>query len=234
MAANGAQTTFRVILPSGTVTYYSNHNESDPVMAFGLIQQKVDVKPAEPQLLMVDVPGANGSVDLTEALGVGIKYKSRTITWTYAMYPGADYEVIRSKVSNTLNGKQAEIILDSDPGWMYEGRLRVADYTADRLLQQITIEAICYPYKHKPTKSAKSLIKRANVDLSFGVETGEEWQVPEVQTSAEIKLTTGGTTYTLAEGTHAIPDWYSRGTFSGKISSTAAAAVVIRWREGSL
>ncbi len=203
-------------------------------MAFGLIQQKVEVSPAEPQILLVDVPGSNGSADLTEALGVGIKYKDRVITWTYALYPGADYEATRSKVANALNGKRAEIILDSDPTYKYEGRLRVESYASDRLLQQITIKAICYPYKRKRIESSEILSKRAHVDLAFSVRTGEEWLVPTVETSADIVLRHEGISYTLTSGVHSIPGWYSRGSFSGMISGANPSTVVIRWKEGSL
>lgn len=230
-----AQTIFAVSDNGGTRTWYSHSYPSDPVQAFHLIQQKVDVSPAEPQILSVEVPGSNGSVDLTEALGVGIKYKDRRIVWTYALYPGDNWETVRSKVSNALNGKLASITLDSDPDWRYTGRLRVSAYTTDRLLRQITIEAICYPYKRRAEASTRNVTHRAGVDTYVTIGTGEEWQIPSIISDADCELRQDDITYTLRAGIeYRIPEWYSKGAFGCVLQGATAATVTFSWWEGSL
>ena len=107
-----------------------------------LIQQKVEITPAEPKTNFVDIPGADGSKDLTEALGVGVKYKDREITWTFALYPGQKREPKFSEVANALNGKLFDIVLDDDCLWYYSGRVTVTDHKSDKLLHQITMHKI--------------------------------------------------------------------------------------------
>ena len=112
-----------------------------------LIQQKVEVDPAEPKLNMIEIPGADGAVDMTERPAGRVTYKTRKITWTFALYPGETWDAKHSQVSNAINGRRANITLDTDPGYYYLGRVSVKRYKVDRQLRQITVEAVCQPYK---------------------------------------------------------------------------------------
>ena len=118
-----------------------------------LIQQRVDIQPAEPKLNTVDIPGADGSVDLSTQPAGRIVYRDRVLTWTYALYPGENWHLKHRQVSNALNGRRCRITLDDDPDYYYDGRLTVKKYNTDKLLRQITIEAVCAPYilKQQPT-----------------------------------------------------------------------------------
>lgn len=118
-----------------------------------LIQQHVDVQPAEPKLNIVDVPGADGGKDFSELPAGRVVYNDRKLTWTFALYPGEKWDAKHRQVSNALNGRYCKITLDTDPDYYFEGRLSVKKYNVDRTLRQITVEAICRPYmlKQQPT-----------------------------------------------------------------------------------
>lgn len=146
-----------------------------------LIQQKVDVQPAEPKLNLIDIPGADGSKDLSEKPAGRMKYKDRTIVWTFALYPGDKWDDVHRKVSNALNGLRCTIHLDTDWDWYYDGRLTVKKYNTDKALKQITVEAICAPYKRKYAL------------------TGGEFQVTTEQTAIEL----------LNEQMPVIPDFFA-------------------------
>ena len=124
-----------------------------------LIQQKVDVQPAEPKLNLIDIPGADGSKDISELLGGRLFYKDRAVTWTFALYPGENWDEKHRQVSNALNGKRCKITLDTDPGYYFTGRLIVKKYNTDKALRQITVEATCSPWllKQEPTTVTKAL-----------------------------------------------------------------------------
>ena len=119
-----------------------------------LIQQKVEVQPAEPKLNLVDIPGADGSRDLSSLPAGRVVYSDRTITWIFALYPGERWDAKHRQVSNALNGQECRITLDTDPDYYYQGRLTVKKYNIDRTLRQITVEAICRPWimKQNPTR----------------------------------------------------------------------------------
>lgn len=118
-----------------------------------LIQQSVDVQPAEPKLNIVDVPGADGGKDYSEQPAGRVVYNDRKLTWLFALYPGDNWSAKHRQVSNALNGRYCKITLDTDPGYYFLGRLSVKKYNVDKTLRQITVEAICRPYmlKQQPT-----------------------------------------------------------------------------------
>jgi hypothetical protein len=119
------------------------HSHTD----LNLIQQKVEVEPAEPKMNLVEIPGADGAVDMTEQPAGRVTYKTRKITWTFALYPGENWDAKHRQVNNALNGRRCDITLDSDPEYYYQGRLAVKKHNVDGLLRQIVVEAICQPYK---------------------------------------------------------------------------------------
>lgn len=205
----------------------------------GLLQQSVSVPPAEPKTYYVDVPGADGSVDLTEVLGVGVKYADRELVWTFALYPGADWYATQAAVSNALNGLACHIVLDDDPSWYYDGRLSVTDHTSDRLLRQITVKAICRPYKRAITETTVSrddlTTSYKNLTCAFGAME----LVPEFTLGQETTLKIGERTVTLSAGVATIPDIKLSGeqVIKAKLppeSTETSGSISIKWRAGTL
>lgn len=201
-----------------------------------LIQQKVDVQPAEPKLNLIDIPGANGSKDISEQPAGRMMYKDRTITWTFALYPGDKWETKHAEVSNALNGLRCTIHLGTDWDWYYEGRLVVKEYNVDKALRQITVEAICKPYKRKFALSGGDFevtTERADIRLH-----NEQLPVvPDFYADVEAEITWQGSSVVIAPET-----WFSsldielpKGeSVIGLRATSAPGKVRILYREGSL
>ena len=84
-----------------------------------LILSLPDISPAIPKTNFVDLAGADGSLDLSEAHGE-VKYQDRTHKFTFTMNPADDlseaaWEAKKTEVSNRLNGRACRITLDKDP-----------------------------------------------------------------------------------------------------------------------
>nr|DAE34912.1 MAG TPA: distal tail protein [Caudoviricetes sp.] len=202
--------------------------------ALHLIQQKQEVGPAIPKINLLDVPGGNGSVDLTEVLGTGVVFKDRTVKWTYALYPGENWAEKRSEVSNAINGKRLHITMDDDPTWYYDGRVTVSDYKADNRLYQITVEATCAPYKRKITESSVSATL-STVASSIALAIGQMPLVPKITVEQETTIAWGDYTVTVATGTHLLPDLLMSGAQTIQAQTTSGSGTItITWREGSL
>lgn len=164
-----------------------------------LIQQKVEVDPAEPKLNLIEIPGADGAVDLSEIPAGRVTYKTRKITWVFALYPGEDWDAKHRQVNNALNGRRCNITLDTDPGYYYQGRLSVSKHNVDGLLRQITVVAICQPYKLRQLQtqvfvpfSGKNLL-----DIGYLENPGNFYQNTAVYISVPIVLKPY-TTYTFS------------------------------------
>ncbi len=170
-----------------------------------LIQQHVDVQPAEPKLNIVDVPGADGGKDFTELPAGRVVYNDRKLTWTFALYPGEAWRTKHRQVSNALNGRYCKITLDTDPDYYFEGRLSVKKYNVDRTLRQITVEAICRPYmlKQQPTVVTQGL---ATTYKTVILQNERKPVVPTITLTAEATLRWNGLTVTLPAGEHKVLD----------------------------
>ena len=98
----------------------------------------------------VDVPGADGALDYTDALTGKTRYGRRTGTWDFIIENGHQkWTDFYSKVMNTLHGKYFHNIrLDDDPDYVYRGRLTVSGQFGNKDYSGITIAYNLDPYKY--------------------------------------------------------------------------------------
>lgn len=123
-----------------------------------LLLSVAEIPPATAKTNYIDIPGGDGSVDLTEALGE-VKFKDRECAFTFTVFPQDDFEVKKRQISNLLNGKVCKIALDKDPGYYWQGRCSINEYASDKNIHKIVVGAVVAPYKLKE--------KRTNVSVSF-------------------------------------------------------------------
>lgn len=200
-----------------------------------LIQQSVAVQPAQPKINLVDIPGADGSKDLSTQPAGRVVFEDRTITWTFALYPGEDWDNKHRQVSNALNGLACEIVLDTDLNYYYQGRLTVKNYKVDGLLRQITVEAVCRPYRLKRVET------KIDADLTADFRTlalvnERKPVVPIITVSAETTLRWQGATVTVNAGTHKIADIELQpGVNLLEARATSGVGeIIVTYREGAL
>lgn len=170
-----------------------------------LIQQEVEVQPAEPKLNLVSIPGADGSKDLSEQPAGRVVYKDRKISWTFALYPGENWDAKHSQVSNAINGRLLKITLDTDPNYYYLGRVVVKKYKVNNTLRQITVEANCRPYKLRqlPTSVVQNLTASYK---ALQLLNDRKPVVPTITLTAPATIRWKGQTYSLNTGEHRVLD----------------------------
>lgn len=171
-----------------------------------LIQQRVDVQPAEPKLNLIDIPGGDGAKDMSTQPAGRVVYKDRKITWTFALYPGDIWAEKHRQVSGALNGKYCQITLDSDPDYYYLGRLVVKSYKVDNQLRQITVEASCRPYMLRQQETKITVSNLSTAYRTLDLVNDRKPAIPTILVTAETTLRWNGATVTLAPGTHKILD----------------------------
>ena len=201
-----------------------------------LIQQKVVVQPAEPKLNMIEVPGADGSKDLSEQPSGRVVSQDREIEWTFALYPGENWDEKHSQVSGALNGRRCRITLDTDPEYYYLGRLVVSKHKVDGLLRQITVEATCHPYKLKQQTTTLGPASLTTTPRVLTLTNGRKPAVPTITVTADTTIVWNGRSYSVAAGTHKILDFELReglNTFHASVTSGTGSITVV-YQEGAL
>lgn len=99
----------------------------------------------------VDIPGADGQLDLTEALTDYPTYQNREGSLEFIVMNGyrQSWAGGFSKFANWLHGKLIRVVLDDDPNFFYEGRLSINEWKSnnDGTWSNITIDYNLKPYK---------------------------------------------------------------------------------------
>jgi hypothetical protein len=176
-----------------------------------LILEPFVIPPAIPKTNLLDIPAGDGSLDLTEALGV-IRYHDRELVFNFTVNPLSkmtfDEKVMQ--VSNLLNGKAFNIILDRDPDWYWEGRCIVNEHLQDKMIGKIVVKAIVRPYKLRPEITTHILNFKSWDTTVTVMNNGRKAVVPEIFSYDNIpfKFTIEGQTFELTEyGIKIIPDF---------------------------
>ena len=200
-----------------------------------LIQQKIEVGPAVPRTSYVHVPGADGSIDLTEALGT-VSYDDRELVWTFALYPGDDWVERRRKVSNAINGIACRITPDGEEGWYYDGRVVVDEYASDKLLRTVTVKATCRPWRYKltPTVISREDLGPAYKQLSLPNERRPI--IPTITVAQDTTLLWGGSAIAVSAGTYRRADICLQAgpnILKAKVAS-GTGSITVEYQEASL
>lgn len=169
-----------------------------------LILSKVDIPAAKPKTSYVDVPGSDGSIDMTETHGE-VKYSDRDITFTFTAQPVGEreFEDLRTKVSNAINGRVFKISLDKDPGYYYLGRCEINKYSINKRNRQITVKARVNPWKFKQNETVAPFVLNGEKVISLTNSRKPVCPVITI-TGGDTAITFDGYTYTLEEGSHKI------------------------------
>ena len=116
---------------------------------YGIVLSDKTIDTPEPKTESVDIPGADGSIDMTELLG-SVKYKNRKINLIFSIVDKRNAALLEtySAILADLHGKHFEsIVLDDDPGYKYIGRVTGVTLSSSDSVPRISIEIDCEPYK---------------------------------------------------------------------------------------
>ena len=107
--------------------------------------------PPEPKTKYIELPGGNGSVDLTESLTGYPVYENRKGSLEFVVINDEweRWHTRYTKIMEYLHGRKMRAILDDDPNFYYEGRFNVSSWDSnnDGTWSNITIDYDVDPFK---------------------------------------------------------------------------------------
>ncbi|WP_286080618.1 phage tail domain-containing protein [Parablautia intestinalis] len=206
------------------VFFDTKHSYKD----FKLITNSISVGYPTVKTNYIDVPGRDGSLDLTEALG-GIKYNDRQLEFKFTML--GTNEDAKSKIAGFLTQGRKKIILDKDKGYYYLGRCTVNNFKNSGTVAELSVTAVCEPYKYH--------IKETRYEEEFNgthtiILTNDRKHVsPVIECDSHIKIGFEGMNYDIEKGKHKIlairlKEGYNHLTISGN------GTVTVTYQEGAI
>lgn len=116
---------------------------------WGLQLQSLAVGLPEAKVNQTDIPGADGVLDLTDALGT-VRYKNRSLQMEFDVAGTPEkWHNVTSLIANYLHGQQLRVILDTDPYYYYIGRLSLDSTKSSYTMNRVVISGDMDPYKYE-------------------------------------------------------------------------------------
>lgn len=149
----------------------------DVCAEFGVIYtDESTLGPPEKRTNYVDVPGMDGTLDLTETLTEDMVFGRRSETAVLFVPGGLPFERVKTDLSNFLDGRRFDYTYSFDRAYVRNGRFRVTEYDGWRE-RRITVEIDAEPWKRGPhmtyvVKGAGGTVQR--------VENGRRRVIPVV------------------------------------------------------
>ena len=190
-----------------------------------ILKSRPVISPPKPKTVYVNLPEADGQIDLSESLTGDIAYGTRTISCEFNVIDARSrWSTLYSDIMDYLHGRRMQVIFDEDPVYYYEGRFQVDSWKSDKRTSTIAISGTVDPYKLEKVSSLDNWLWDP---FCFETDNARDWKgfvvdgllsvpivgsrrpvVPEFivrNTSGKMALIWGDEVYLLPTGTTRIP-----------------------------
>lgn len=138
------------------VTYFGAHSlkigKMDTWEDWHLIPcSRPDFADAEPRLVFIEIPGADGEIDASKALSGRVLFEMREGTFEFWVDNERDekWDQLYTKMKNYVQGRELKVIKTDDPLWYYIGYFWFSDPTQEDSIMKVTLNYKVKPYKYK-------------------------------------------------------------------------------------
>ena len=204
------------------VTFGEKHSFRDWKL---ITKSRPNISSPSPKTNYIDIPEADGKLDLTESLTGEVKFDNRKITFEFTVIEARDrWTGLYSDIMNYLHGKKMKLFFDEDPNHYYLGRFEIDEWKSDKRTSTLTITGDVDPYKYDLYSSLEdwkwdtfnfendAVREYANLQvnkrLEFTVIGSRKSVVPVFNVNSEtgtgMKVMFEGITYNLQDGSNIV------------------------------
>lgn len=121
------------------------------------LNTRPNISSPEVRTKILDVEGADGSIDLTELFG-RVLYKNRDFSVNLLLADNRElWDNTYSEILTYLHGKRMDMITDEAPNYKWNGRFYVGQMQTSDFKAIITITGVLNPYKISLVNGSQSL-----------------------------------------------------------------------------
>ena len=206
------------------ITFGEYHTFDD----FGLVITEREISAPSPKTHYVDIEGADGSLDLSEAFGE-VKFERRTLKYNViSLVPRSEFWTRFTEIQNALHGKEFSITDDEDPDYYYIGRVSIDKWTIDKVIGSFTITVDAEPYKYHQRETVRSYDITGTMNLVF---KNDRMSVnPLISVSAPMSIVFNGKIYSISSSTDELT--FKEGNNTLQVSGEGT--MTVSYQEGAL
>lgn len=206
-------------------------NDVDLSSTYGLIYEDHVITEATPKTTYISLPYADGSLDLTEAIG-GVKFNDVTIGISFGIMRGTrDFVTTEKQIKKSFLGRQVTVNLDDDE-YFYQGRvLSIAFDDSQWAYLSVQMEILAGPYR---LKMGKTVYEVSSTTTEQVVILKNEMMdtVPTFTTDSDLEIKHKFNQWVIGQGTYTLAIVLEEG--DNEIYLKGNANVTIEYQEGAL
>lgn len=164
------------------------------------------VSAPEPKTNYIELDGAHGTLDLTEALTGEVTYNDRTVTASFLCSEGSyeDRRALLRDIASALHGRKVQIVEPDDIDHYFLGRVTVKVDTLHPVYTEFTLTATCDPWRYAIEASDRSVtVDHSAVDVVLH-NNGVKTLLPLLTVEGSVYVTANGVTTELTTGPYKI------------------------------
>ena len=154
--------------------------------------------PPKPKLYYLDVPGSNGSLDVSECFGE-VLYENRKDTFIFHL--SNPTQEIKNQIIKFLHGKTYSYTLSFDKGYTFTGRFNVISAHTNVYSAQIKCEVISKPYK---SAGRRSNTLNAKYGVTCILDVGQGRSCPVFECERQCQILWNNRSWIIPAGKHKI------------------------------
>jgi hypothetical protein len=138
------------------VTYFGAHSlkigKMDTWKDWHLIPcSRPDFADAEPRLVFIEIPGADGEIDASKALSGRVLFEMREGSFEFWVDNERDekWDQLYTRMKNYVQARELKVVKTDDPLWYYIGYFWFSDPTQDNTNMKVILNYKVKPYKYK-------------------------------------------------------------------------------------
>lgn len=213
-------------------------DDYDTYANFSLVLNSKEIETPEIKENLIDIPGANGYLDLSEVLG-GVKYKNRKLILDFTFVPGVAYSIMitmHSLIATALHGRKMKIQFPNNTAYYFYGRVNVGALVTEKGIGTVRIECDCDPFKYEATETTISQTFQGG--YNFILSNDVMPVVPSIQCNQALSFQFRENVYSHSAGTFQIPEIELRegqnNIYVYASDSSTVATCTFTFREGRL
>lgn len=206
----------------------NDYNSQD----LGITFRDVIISGAEPKLMQIEVPYANGILDMTDIFG-DVRYQNREIEMTFSIPYMEDHWAVYSRINNLYNGQITKITFSADPEYFWEGRVYVGELSCNEGRWMFSMTANVYPYKKKIEITTHTGVAN-EAGRVFHCMSGRMPVTPEIEARGPMTVQFGNITENIPKaGVYTFASIvFTEG--DNVLTFTGGNTVIITYQEGNL
>ena len=199
---------------------------------FFLILGSKEIETPSAKTETVEIPGADGVLDLTEYFGEP-RYKNRKLSFSFStIVPQSQFLELFTSIQSKLHGQKMNIVLDDDSEFYYVGRISVSKFENEKGVGKISIECDCEPFKYK--KEITSISQTLNGSIQFNFRNLRKSVIPTITVTGETTIIFDNSTFVLSAGTYSDERIMFTGGNNLLTATGANVTLTVEYREGTL